>query len=256
MTLTTTLDSSRVARAFPRPHVPSGLHGHSLDTHLAAVLLIEAFGTFVLVLTITGTATAATLAKPIAGDPYGSLTVAIAGGVALAVLVGALGPLSGAHLNPAVTIGLAATRRFPMSRVPVYVAGQLAGALGAARVVWWSYGPSARTVAHLAATAPARGIGIWQALAAEALVTFLLMLVILRSTRAGGPSHDAPFAIGAALATAILVSGPITGAGVNPARALGPMIVAGTYTDWWVYLLAPVVGAVAAACCDGSRWLS
>jgi glycerol uptake facilitator-like aquaporin len=86
-----------------------GLHGHLLEGNAIRTAMAEALGTFVLVLTITSTAVAATLAKPLAGAPYGSLTVPAAGGLALAVLAASLGPLSGAHLNPAVTLGLAAT---------------------------------------------------------------------------------------------------------------------------------------------------
>jgi glycerol uptake facilitator-like aquaporin len=83
----------------------------------------------------------------------------------------------------------------------------------------------------------------WRAFGAEAIVTFLLVLVIVAvGAGARGASSNAPLAIGAALAAAILISGPVSGAGVNPARAIGPKIVAGLYTDWWVYLTAPLVG--------------
>jgi hypothetical protein len=91
----------------------SGLHGHRLEDSLLRAAVAEALGTLVLVLAITATAVAASLARPVAGAPYGSLAVPAAGGLALTALAAALGPVSGAHLNPAVTLGLACNRRFP-----------------------------------------------------------------------------------------------------------------------------------------------
>jgi glycerol uptake facilitator-like aquaporin len=140
--MTTTLARQRNPKAVAsNTDVGTSLHGHSFDTHLLVVTLVEAIGTFVLVLVIAGAAVAATLAKPIAGTPYGSLTIALAGGIALAVLVASFGPISGAHFNPAVTFGLAVTRKFPWARVPGYVVGQFAGAISAALIVWWSTDP-------------------------------------------------------------------------------------------------------------------
>jgi MIP family channel proteins len=219
-----------------------------LNAHLVRVTLAEALGTLVLVLAITAAVSAATLADPIAGASYGSLTIPVAGGVALAILAASLGPLSGAHLNPAVTVALALNRKFPWTRVPVYVLAQFAGGVGAALIVWWLYGPKARSVAHLGATAPAAGVDAWRAFGIEALATFVLVLVVVAvATGRRAQSSIAPLAIGSALAAAILLSGPISGAGVNPARAIGPMIAAGRFTDWWIYLIGPLVGGVLAA---------
>jgi glycerol uptake facilitator-like aquaporin len=92
------------------------------------------------------------------------------------------------------------------------------------------------------------GVGAWRAFAAEAVVTFVLVLAVVSvATDNRVPVGVAATAIGAALAAAILVSGPVSGGGVNPARSLGPMIVAGKFTDWWVYLTAPFVGGLLAA---------
>lgn len=222
----------------------TGLHGHSHDTHPVTVIASEVTGTFFLVLAIAGTAVAAGLAKPVAGAPYGSLSVAVAGGAALSVLVACLGPVSGAHFNPAVTAGLAINHKLPWTRVPLYIVSQFAGGIGAALAVWWFYGAQARVVAHLGATYPAHGVSAWRAFGVEAAVTFLLVLVVV-IVAAGTPPRSAypPIAIGVALAVAIVISGPMSGAGVNPARAIGPMIASGLYTDWWVYLAAPLVGA-------------
>ena len=195
------------------------LHGHQLERNLARAVTAEAIGTFILVLAITSAAVAAALSRPVAGAPYGSLAVPVAGGLALAIAVAGLGHISGAHLNPAVTLGLAVSRRFPWACAPGYVLAQFAGAITAAAVTWGLYGNQARSIAHLGAPAPAAGVPVGRVLAAEAVVTFVLVLV---------------------------VSGPVSGAGVNPARAIGPMILAGQFPDWWAYLAAPLAGGVVA----------
>jgi MIP family channel proteins len=241
------------ARPGPPPPAPvnaapaRGLHGHLLAGSLLRAAGAEALGTFVLVLAITVTAVAAALARPIAGAPYGSLAVPAAGGLALAAMVASLGPVSGAHLNPAVTVALACNRRFPWARVPAYAAAQFAGAVAAAAMTWALYGAAARTRAGLGATYPATGVGVGRVLAAEAIVTFLLILVITAvAVDSRLPAGAAAIAIGSALAAAILISGPVSGAGVNPARAIGPMILAGRFTDWWAYLIAPLAAGVLA----------
>lgn len=228
-------------------HRAEGLHGHPLEGNTIRTAVAEALGTFVLVLAITSTAVAATLAKPLAGASYGSLAVPVAGGLALAVLAASLGHISGAHLNPAVTLGLAVNRRFPWTYAPAYVLAQFTGAIGAAAVTWGLYGSQARTQAYLGATYPAAGVGLGRVFAAEAVVTFVLVLVIISvATDSQVPRGVAAMAIGAALAAAILISGPISGAGVNPARAIGPMILTGRFTGWWAYLTAPVIGGALA----------
>jgi MIP family channel proteins len=223
------------------------LHGHQLDRNMARAATAEAAGTFVLVLAITSAAVAAALARPVAGAPYGSLAVPAAGGLALAVLAASFGHISGAHLNPAVTLGLAANGRFPWAYVPAYVAAQFAGAVAAAAVTWALYGNQARTAASLGATYPAAGVSALRVFAAEGVVTFVLVLVIVSvATDSRVPRGAAALAIGAALAAAIVISGPVSGAGVNPARAIAPMILVGRFTDWWAYLAAPVLAGTLA----------
>ncbi len=228
------------------------LHGHPLEGNLARAVTAEAAGTFVLVLAITSTAVAAVLSRPVAGAPYGSLAVPVAGGLALAIAVASLGHISGAHLNPAVTLGLAISRRFPWAYAPGYVLAQFAGAIAAAAVTWGLYGDQARSIARLGAPAPAAGVSAGRVLAAEAVVTFVLVLVVVAvATDSRVPRGIAAMAIGAALAVAIAIAGPVSGAGVNPARAIGPMILAGQFPDWWAYLAAPVAsGAIAVALYD------
>jgi len=227
--------------------VPAGLHGHPLGRNMALAVTAEAVGTFVLVLAITSAAVAASLGRQVAGAPYGSLAVAAAGGLALAALAPSLGHISGAHLNPAVTLGLAVNGRFPWGYAPAYLAAQFAGAVGGAAVTWVLYGQQARTMASLGATYPAAGVSAGRVCAAEGVVTFVLVLVIISvATDSRVPRGVAAVAIGAALAAAIVISGPVSGAGVNPARAIGPMLLVGRFTDWWAYLAAPVVaGALA-----------
>jgi MIP family channel proteins len=223
------------------------LHGHQLERNAARAAAAEAAGTFVLVLAITSAAVAAALARPVAGAPYGSLAVPMAGGLGLAIAVAGLGHISGAHLNPAVTLGLAVNRQFPWAYVPGYILAQVAGATAAAAVTWGLYGNQARSIAHLGATAPAAGVSAGRVLAAEAVVTFVLILVVVAvATDTRVPRGIAAIAIGAALAVAIVISGPVSGAGVNPARAIGPMILAGRFSDWWAYLTAPLAGGIAA----------
>jgi MIP family channel proteins len=223
------------------------LHGHQLERNLARAAAAEAAGTFVLVLAITSAAVAATLARPVAGAPYGSLAVPVAGGLGLAIAVASTGHISGAHLNPAVTLGLTVNRQFPWAYAPGYVLAQFAGATAAAAVTWGLYGDQARSIAHLGATAPAAGVSAGRVLAAEAVVTFVLVLVVVAvATDTRVPRGIAAIAIGAALAVAIVISGPVSGAGANPARAIGPMILAGQFSDWWAYLTAPLAGGVAA----------
>ncbi len=223
------------------------LHGHQLERNLARAVTAETVGTFVLVLAITSAAVAAALSRPVAGTPYGSLAVPVAGGLALAIGVAGIGHISGAHLNPAVTLGLAVNRRFPWAYAPGYVIAQFAGAIAAAAVTWGLYGDQARAIARLGSPAPAAGVSAGRVLAAEAVVTFVLVLVIVSvATDTRVPRGIAAMAIGAALAVAIVISGPVSGAGVNPARALGPMILAGQFSDWWAYLAAPVAGGVVA----------
>ena len=175
------------------------LHGHQLEGNLARAVTAEAVGTFVLVLAITSAAVAAALSRPVAGAPYGSLAVPVAGGLALAHRSRGVevGPISGAHLNPAVTLGLAVSRRFPWTNTPSYIIAQFAGATAAAAVTWGLYGNQARSVARLDATAPAAGVPAGRVLAAEAVVTFVLVLVVVavatdtRSCAASLPSPSA-----------------------------------------------------------------
>jgi MIP family channel proteins len=193
-------------------------------------------------------AVAALLQRPVAGPIYDSLATPLAFGLALLVVAAAIGHVSGGHVNPAVTIGLAATGRFPWRYVPAYLLAQLVGAVLGALATWATHGDPGRVEANLAATIPATGVGAAQALLVEALVTFVLVLAVVSvATDERVPAALAPLAVGAALAVAVLVAGPITGGAVNPVRALGPALVAGQFTGLWIYMVGPLLGGVVAA---------
>lgn len=225
-----------------------GLYGSSTSESIFPSAVAETLGTFILVFTGTAAATATILGRETVGQPYDSLAIALAFGLALVAVVAAIGHVSGAHVNPAVTLGLAATRKFPWSSVPFYIGAQLLGAILAALATWMAYGVGAREEASLAATFPANGVGDLRAFVVEFLITFILVFVVISvATDDRVPPAIAPLAVGFALASGIFIAGPVTGGAVNPVRALGPMIVSGRFDGAWVYLLAPILGGVAAA---------
>ncbi len=175
----------------------------------------------------------------------GSLThvgVALTFGMIVAVMIAAIGHLSGAHFNPAVTVAFALTRHFSWREVPLYVAGQLLGALLGAATLRALFGP----IAYFGATLPAGSA--MQSLGLEVLLTAILMFVIISvatDTRAVG--QLAAIAIGATVALDALWGGPISGASMNPARSFGPALMAGVWDRQWVYWLGPLVGAILGA---------
>ena len=226
----------------------AGLYGSRTGTNMAAAGAAELIGTAILVFGGTGVATAASLSLPVAGAGYDSLATPLAFGVALLAVVAAIGHVSGAHVNPAVTLGLAVTRRFPWKYVPVYVVAQLVGAMLGALGTWVAFGTPGRDRAALASTVPAAGVGPLQALVVEAVVTFILVFVVISvATDDRVADAVAPIAVGAALTVGVFVAGPVTGGAVNPVRALGPMLVSGSFPSWWVYLVGPIVGGILAA---------
>ena len=232
-----------------RDQPEEGLYGSDTGSNVVGSAIAELIGTFILVFTGCAVAVAAILQRSTAGPAfYDSLAVALAFGLALAAIVAAIGHVSGAHVNPAVTLGLAATNKFSWQYVPIYIGAQLVGAIVGAIAVWICYGEAAREAAALAATFPTEGVGDIRALLAEILVTFILVFVIISvATDERAPAGVAPLAVGFALACGVFIAGPITGGSLNPARTLGPMIVAGQFTALWVYIVGPIVGAVLAA---------
>ena len=225
-----------------------GAYGSSTSDPILPAALAELVGTFILVFGGTAVAVGAILSLPTAGGAYGSLAIALAFGLALAAVVAAIGHVSGAHVNPAVTLGLASIGQFPWKSVPAYLGAQLVGAVLGAVGTWIAFGGPGRNEAKLAATYPAQGVGDLQAFLLEILITFILVFVVVSvATDSRAPAAIAPIAVGFALAVGIFIAGPVTGGAVNPVRALGPMLVAGDLTSAWLYVLGPIIGGVLGA---------
>lgn len=206
----------------------------------------EGIGTFALIFAGCG----AIMTDRLSGGQVTHVGVGLVFGLVIAAMIYATGHLSGAHLNPAVTLGFVLARHFPLRRMWGYWLAQIAGATAAALCLRLLLGD----VAHLGATLPAVRGGEWQSFWLEVLLTFFLMFVIMAvatDTRAVGQA--AALAIGATVGLEALFAGPISGASMNPARSLGPALVAGVWTAQWVYLLAPPLGAAGAALLY--RWL-
>ena len=209
-------------------------------------LLAEGIGIFGLVFAGCG----AIMINTLSNGQITHVGVGLVFGLVVAAMIYATGHLSGAHLNPAVTLGFVLARHFPLRRLAGYWLAQLLGALAAIGCLRLLLGD----VAHLGATLPARAGGAWQAFGFEVLLTFFLMFVIMAvatDTRAVGQA--AALAIGATVGLEALFAGPISGASMNPARSLAPAIISGIWTDQWVYMTAPFIGAALAALVY--RWL-
>jgi MIP family channel proteins len=198
----------------------------------------ELVGTFCLVFAGCG----AIIANTLANGAVTHVGISLVFGLIIAAMIYACGHLSGAHFNPAVTLAFTLTRHFPTKLLPVYWFAQLAGALLGAAALLVLYGNTAR----LGATVPAGPA--WQSLVLEIVLTFILMFVIMAvatDTRAAGQA--AALAIGGTVGLDALFGGPVSGASMNPARSLGPALVAGGAPDQWVYIVGPMVGAIAGA---------
>jgi len=195
----------------------------------------EGIGVFALVFAGCG----AIVAESQHPGSLGTLGIALVFGLVVMAMIYATGHLSGAHLNPAVTVAFALTRHFPRTEALAYLAAQLLGALLAAGLLAaiWPGAPAA-----LGTTSPTVGIG--SAFAYEAVLTAFLMFVIMAvatDTRAVGAA--AAIAIGGTVGLDALFGGPVTGASMNPARSIGPALVAGELHDLWLYVAAPIAGA-------------
>ena len=206
---------------------------------LARRAFAEALAAFALVFAGCG----AIVADARYGGALGTVGVGLVFGLVIMVMVYATGHLSGAHINPAVTVAFTLTRHFPARDAAAYVTAQLAGASAAALLLLaaWPAEP-----AHLGATVPHVGAGT--ALLYEAVLTAILMFVIMAvatDTRAVGAA--AAIAIGGAVALDALFGGPVTGASMNPARSFGPALASGEWHDLWIYVLGPLGGAALGA---------
>lgn len=228
--------------AFRRPE--SLLERHRPN---AAAVLGEVVGTWLLIFIGTGTVVALTGVAG-RGDPD-LLAIALAWGFAVLVVVYAFGHVSGAHVNPSVTIALAVTRKFPWTAVPAYLAAQFVGAVLGSLTVLAIFGSDAKdSPLLLGATAPGDGFTTTNVFVAEVVITFILLLVVMATAtdeRAESPAVG--LGVGLTIAAGILVAAPVSGASFNPARSLAPMLVSGDFPAWAAYLTAPVIGGVLGA---------
>ncbi|KAG6636351.1 hypothetical protein CIPAW_11G105200 [Carya illinoinensis] len=212
---------------FPAPNI-------SLTRKLGA----EFVGTFILIFVAT--------AGPIVNQKYnGAETLignAACSGLAVMVVILSTGHISGAHLNPSVTIAFAALRHFPWAQVPAYIAAQVSASICASFALKGAFHP------FLSGGVTVPSVSTGQAFAIELIITFILLFVVTAvatDTRAVG--ELAGIAVGATVMLNSLVAGPSTGASMNPVRTLGPAVAAGNYKALWVYLVAPTLGALLGA---------
>jgi aquaporin Z len=208
-------------------------------------LFSEALGTFLLTLAGAG----AHVVNATVPGAISHAAAATAPGLTVLAVILFMGAVSGAHLNPAVTLGFAARGDFPWNRVPGYILAQLLGATLACLFLKLVFGP----VGKLGATLPGAHVSDWQALAVETILTAGLVSVILgTSSGAQNLGPISAFGVGAYIILAGLWAGPISDASMNPARTFGPDLARWDFTHYWVYLLGPLVGAALAV---GAAWL-
>lgn len=196
-------------------------------------MLAEGLGTGLIVFMVGSAA----INEQLSNTGLGLLGAALVSGLSVMVMIYALGHVSGAHFNPAVTLAFAVTKKFPFREVPSYLIAQLIGASLAASVLRLSFG----NVANLGANV-ARG-NIVQALVFESIASFFLMFVIMGvATDSRAVGQAAGLVIGITVVVAILIAGPVSGASMNPARSFGPALLSGMWQDHWLYWLCPIGG--------------
>jgi aquaporin Z len=185
----------------------------------------------------------------VGGGPISRTAAVIAPGAVVMAMIYAWGPLSGLHINPAVTAAFASRRVFPAGWVVPYWVVQFAGAICAALFLQAMFGDVAAG-GNYPINTPG---GDWRSLVMEIALTTILVSVIL-NTATGGRSigHNAAIAVGSTVALLGLFASPISGASMNPARTLGPDIVSTDYTGWWIYILGPLIGATIAVAIIGA----
>jgi aquaporin Z len=210
------------------------------DRYEGKRLFAELFGTYLLVLAAAG---GGMVNARFGGHAIPGPALVVAPGLTVAAVILFMGAVSGAHLNPAVSLAFAMRRNFPWRRVPMYIIAQLAGSVLAVLTVWALIGKHGSA----GMTLPGPGISTVTAMLWELMLTAGLVSVIL-GTASGAQQIGGVAAIG--VASYIILAGlwgaPVSGASMNPARSLGPALVLGNWTSWWAYLIGPVAGAIVA----------
>jgi len=197
----------------------------------------EFIGTFAMVFCGTGAMTI----NEITGGEVTHVGIAITWGLIVMAMIYAFAETSGAHFNPAVSIAFAYAKKFSWKEVPKYVIAQVLGALLASGILWFLFPDSE----FYGATIPT--LDVWRAFVLELLLTYFLMLVIINvSTGSKEVGMMAGIAIGGVILLEAMFAGPMTKASMNPARSIAPAIVSGHYEHLWLYLLAPILGALLA----------
>src|ERR1700716_464168 len=220
-----------------------------MSNRIAAKLLAEFIGTFSFVFIGAGTAA-------VVGDGVGRPVtpgIAFPHGLTIMVFAFAYGSVSGGHMNPAVTVGVFAAGAMRAGEAIGYIVSQLIGGVAGALLLRTVLGGAATglgvpALAHnLALGATTLTVTPWAGFVIEAVLGFFLVTVVLSTAVAGRAGNLAPLAIGMTLTLNIIMGGALTGAAFNPARALGPMVATGNFSDAWLYVTAPIVGAIVAA---------
>jgi aquaporin Z len=214
----------------------------------------EFIGTFSMIFCGTGAMTI----NEVTGGEVTHVGIAITWGLIVMAMIYAFAETSGAHFNPAVTIAFAYAKKFAWNEVPNYIIAQILGGILASLLLWFLFPASE----NLGATIPS--VDVWRAFVLELLLTFFLMLVIINvSTGSKEIGVVAGIAIGSVVLLEAMFAGPITNASMNPARSIAPAIVAGKLQHLWMYIVAPILGALLAVvscklvkdenCCDASE---
>ncbi|MEE3327691.1 MAG: aquaporin [Myxococcota bacterium] len=226
--------STRAGQTLDEEFALRGGGGSGMNTELSKRALSEMIGTFALVFIGTG----AIVVNDVTGGAISHLGIALAFGLVVMTMIYAVGDVSGAHLNPAVSLAFWVARRLPRHELFAYWGGQFSGAILASlllRAIFYSH-------ETLGVTTPAAGLT--QSFVLEVVLTFFLMFVILGvATGAKEKGIMAGVAVGAMVCLGALFGGPVSGASLNPARSLAPALVTGALASVWLYLLAPCVGA-------------
>jgi MIP family channel proteins len=210
----------------------------------AAALVAEAVGTFLFFVVGAGSVVLVTYAG--AAGP-GLVGVALAHGLALAVLVSALGAVSGGHFNPAVTVAVRLAGRIEWGSAAAYVVAQLVGAVAAGLTLRAVLPESAWSPSFIGTPTLNPSISIGAGIAIEAVMTLLLVLAVFGTAIDRHAPRLGGMAIGLAVAADILFGGPLTGAAMNPARWFGPAVASGHYDNWYVWWIGPLIGAIVGA---------
>lgn len=212
-----------------------------MDTAHIKKYIAEAIGTCILTFIGAGAA----MANAFSGGALGVGGIALAFGFAALVVIYTFGSISGAHINPAVTLSFFILKKMDGAEAIRYIASQLVGATAAGLILSWTFG-SLTTISN-AVTTLRFGLSPLQGILIEALLTFFLVSAVLAFARerASKPLYGG-IAIGTVIAMDILAGGVFTGASMNPARSFGPALVAGIWTNQWVYWIGPIMGALAA----------